>query len=465
MSETSCQSGDTIGFPLKISQSLFSKWPATDNPMAQIQKLVIPTDFTVQWGPSTQSAQISVSQTAISDTSPGFFQIRGISTITDSTSLTYGNATYRCSGVLSIVQNQHPFFCQDKNALYEVILAFQIANKSMNPSSPDIILLTRPIVFTTWNSSPFWPAVDEASLRNTTKSVAFDLSTVYGYNSSVLMPMVSYQSCLPVKLLNYKNKSYFNGSLKIRVNVALQPIYMVASENGLGRCSSIRKYTLITEPRRPIDLFENISVNTLFQFADGYGPDNFPVQTTKENLVINDSGAPLSAFSDILRTIQIVVPEEFLGKSFAEISAASKLSEKNVKKKAFKCYTIDPNKDIVGNQIMIDPTTGEPLKDTLHKEELESAGGYVIDSYSSGLMPGDIETILTTIFIVIGTIGMLVYMAYIARIFFYKEHGFNEAFPHVIMFIFVFIGLLILTMYAGSDSKESNSLENSDTNE
>jgi hypothetical protein len=466
MSDTSCQPGDTHGFPLKISQSLFSKWPATDNPMDQIQKLIIPTDFTVQWGPPTQSAQISVTQTTISDNSPGLFQIRGISTITDSTSLTYGNATYRCSGVLSIVQNQHPFFCQDKNALYEVILSFQIANKSMNPSSPDIILLTRPIVFSTWNSSTFWPAVDEACMRNTTKSVALDMSTMFGYNASVLMPMVSYQSCLPVKLLNYKNMPYFNGSLRIRVNTVLQPIYMVASENGLGRCSSIRRYTLTTEPRRPVDIFENVSANTILQFQDGYGSDSYPIQTTQENLVPNNSGTPLTAFTDILHTIEIVVPEEFLGKSFAEISAASKLTDKTPKKKAFKCYTIDPNKDIIGDQIMIDPTTGDPLKDTLQQEALAAAGGdpiYTIESEPSGLMPRDIERILTVILIVIGIFAILIYLVYIGRIVFYKEHGFNEALPHIIIFVVIFISLFIISIYFGSLDTKDNSTNSNNT--
>jgi hypothetical protein len=462
MSDTTCQPGDTTGFPLQISQSLFTEWPATKNAQSQIQKLVVPTDFTVQWGPSTQTARISVTQTGRSDASPGIFQIRGISTITDSTTLTYGTASYKCSGVLSIVQNQHRNFCQDTNALYEVILAFQIANKSMNPSSPDIILLTRPIIFSTWNSSSFWPAVDEACLRNSPQTIAADLSTMFGYNQNILMPMISYQTCLPVKLLNYKSNPYSYGSIRVRVNVVPQPIYMVASENGLGKCSSIRKYTLITEPRRPVDIFDNSSANTILQFRDGYGSDLYPVQT-KENMIPNE-GATLSAFTDILHKIEILVPEEFLGKSLSDISKATVLPQKKKEKKAFKCYTIDPNKDIVNDQIMIDPTTGECLRDTLKKEALESAGGdpiYMNGQDTSGIMPGDIETIITTICVVIGTILLLVYLGYISHLIIYRGAGFHEALPHIFGFTLAFIALILMGLLLGSEKSKSQKTDSS----
>lgn len=457
MSDTTCNPGDNSGFPLQLSQSLFTEWPSTKDAQAQIQKLVVPTDFTVQWGPSTQSARISVTQTGRSGDSPGLFQIRGLSTITDSTSLTYGTASYKCSGVLSIVQNQHPTFSQDPKALYEVILAFQIANKSTNPSSPDIILITRPIVFTTWNSSPFWPAVDEACLRNSPQTIAADLSTMFGYNETTLMPMISYQTCLPVKLLNYKSKPYSYGSIRMRVNVVPNPIYMVASENGLGKCSSIRNYTLITEPRRPIDVFDNASANTIFQFRDGYGSDLYPVQTTKEHLIPNGGGT-LSAFTDVLHKIEILVPEEFLGKSLSEISKASSIPVKKSKKKAFKCYTIDPLRDIVDDQIMIDPTTGEPLKDTLTNEALESAGGdpiYMNGSDTSGIMPGDIETIVITICVVMGTIILLAYLGYISHLIIYRSAGFHEALPHVFGFIMSLLILILIGSFIDSEKSKS----------
>ena len=375
MSDTQCQPGDTTGFPVKLSQSLYTNWPSTANPQEQIKKLIVPTDFTVQWGPPAQSAQVAVRQTVRRDGIPGVFQISGISTITDSTSLTYGNAVYKCSGVISIVQNQHPNFCQESNALYEAILAFQISNKSTNPSSPDVVLLCRPIIFSTWNSSTFWPAVDTACVEGKPQSVAVDLSTMYGYNSSLLMPMITYQSCIPVKLLNYNRNPYSYGSIRMRVHVVPQPIYMVASENGLGKCSIINKYTLVTSGAGPVSIFSGASGNTLLQFRDGFGKDLYPIQTTSENLVLSASPNAISAFTDILQKFEVHVPESFLGKSLAEISSLNTPPPVQKKKKAYKCYTIDPAKDVVGDQIMIDPTTGQRLEDTMTQEAMDAAGG------------------------------------------------------------------------------------------
>jgi len=382
MSDSTCQAGDTTGFPIKLSQSLHSTWPATSDAQGQLKKLTVPTDFSIQWGPPTQSAQVSVRHTTATSGVPGVFQISGISTITEATSLTYGSATYSCSGILSVVQNQHLAFCSDLNAQYEVILAFQIKNKEQNPSSPDIILVCRPIVFSDKNSSPFWPAVDEAAVRKTPQNVALDMSTMFGFDSSTLMPMITYQTCLPVKVLNYNSQPYFYGSLRVRVNVVQQPIHMVATENGLGKCSSIRKYTLITSGSGPVSIFNGTSPNTILQFRDGYGSDLFPTQTTKENLVPSPATSSISAFDDIMDTLEIQVPESLIGKSLAQLAITTKVEPVKYKKKAFKCYTVDPLKDIKGDQIMIDPTTGERLKDILEKDTVNADGSIITGKVS-----------------------------------------------------------------------------------
>jgi hypothetical protein len=382
MSHSKCQEGDTTGFPIKLSQSLHSTWPATSDAQGQLKKLTVPTDFSIQWGPPTQGAQVSVRHTTATNGVPGVFQISGISTITDSTTLTYGSARYSCSGILSIVQNQHPAFCSDLNAQYEVILAFQIKNKEQNPSSPDIILVCRPIVFSDKNTSSFWPAVDEAAVRKTPQNVAVDMSTMFGFDSSTLMPMITYQTCLPVKILNYNSQPYFYGSLRIRVNVVQQPIHMVATENGLGKCSSIRKYTLVTSGSGPVSIFNGTSSNTILQFRDGYGSDLFPNQIKKENLVPSPATSSICAFDDIMDTLEIQVPESLIGKSLAQLADTTKVEPVKGKKKAFKCYSVDPLKDIKGDQIMIDPTTGERLKDILEKDTVNVDGSIITGKIS-----------------------------------------------------------------------------------
>jgi len=391
MSDMQCQSGDTTGFPLLLSQSIFSDWPATKNSQDQIKKAIVPTDFTVSWGPPTQSARISVIHAAAENGLPGKFQIRGMDTITDNTTLTYGNANYKCSSVLSIVQNQHKNLNQGSDALYELILSFQIANKSDNPSSPDIILLTRPIVFSqTNNSSTFLSAVDTAAAAQSgTTTTSLDMSTLFGYNSSNLMPMISYQTCLPVKLTNTNASPYttMTRSIRMRVNVVIQPLYVIPSENGLGLCSTVNKYTLVTEPRKLVDVFlynynnpvfGGVNANVYIQFKDGFGSDGFPTplqsSNKKDYLVLLGQGARISVLTELLNKIVVLIPESFLGKSLGEIANSSKLPPVNPKKKRFKCYTIDPLKDVVGDQIMIDPTTGQSLVDTMKQNTLDANG-------------------------------------------------------------------------------------------
>jgi hypothetical protein len=389
-----CQSGDTTGFPLLLSQSIFSDWPATKNSQDQMKKAIVPTDFTVSWGLPTQSAKISVTQTLAANGLPSKFQIRGLDTITDNTTLTYGNANYVCSSVLSIVQNQHKNLNQGSDALYELILAFQIANKSENPSSPDIILLTRPIVFSqTNNSSTFLSAVDTAAAaKSGTATTSLNMSTLFGYNSSTLMPMVSYQTCLPVKLTNTSVSPYntITGSIRMRVNVVMNPLYVVPSENGLGLCSTVNKYTLVTEPRKLVDVFlynynnpvfGGVNANVFIQFKDGFGQDGFPTplqpSNKKDYLVLLGQTSRISVLTELLNKIVVLIPDTLLGKSLAEIANSKTPPPVNPKKKRFKCYTIDPLKDVVGDQITIDPTTGESLVDTMKNNTTDANGGAV----------------------------------------------------------------------------------------
>lgn len=408
MSHGNCQSGDTTGFPLLLAQSIFSEWPATKNSQGQIQKVIAPTDFTVNWGQPTQSARISVSHSVAANGLPGKFQISGMNTITENTTLTYGNASYICSNVLSIVQNQHKNLNQNSEALYEIILAFQIANKSENPSSPDIILITRPIVFSqTYNSSQFLSAVDTAAAAQSgSTTTPVNMSTIFGYNTSTLMPMVSYQTCLPVKLTNTNVSPYTTmiGSIRMRVNVVIQPLYVVPSDNGLGLCSSINKYTLVTEPKKLVDIFlynyknpvfGGVNANVFIQFKDGLGSDGFPAalqQSNKSNyLVLIGQPSRISVLTELLNKIEVLIPETFLGKSLAEIANSTTPPPVVPKNKRFKCYTIDPNKDIVGDQIMVDPTTGQSLLDTMNKN-LTDANGEAIQQTTYYTLYGDAIT-------------------------------------------------------------------------
>jgi hypothetical protein len=549
MSDTQCKSGDTTGFPVTLAQSLYNNWPATANAQQQIQKLIVPTDFSFQWqNNGVQTCNISVKNTLTSAAGPGVFQISGFDP--NGSTITYGPAIYQCSGVISIVQNQHSNFTQGGGAQYEMILAFQIKNKNINPSSPDIILLCRPLVFkTSGQNTAFWTAVDAATTYSALQNnIGIDLSSFFGYNSSLPMPMITYQTCLPVKLFNNGTFSY--GSLKLRVNVVPQPIYVVASDTGLGKCSSINKYTLITSNNGPLDIFGRGNV---LQFRDGIGSDLYPSDITKINLVPNAAPAAISALADVLNKFKILVPEAFLGKSLSDIANSNPPPPVKPKKKAFKCYTIDPTKDIVGDQIMVDPTTGQSLKDTMRdttdmsdspiapdtkyytlygdditgivtvKYTFPIVGGgipglnafigqdgplvrYVVapldnvsqinesgnfpgsisgltswddmlklmretkeaddikrdtgtvhineitisgtaNAASSGIMPGDIEHVLTAIAVAIGTLTLLAYLGFIIHSILYRDNGFHDSLPHILGFIVCFIALVLFSVY------------------
>ena len=448
MSDSQCRSGDTTGFPVTLAQSLYTNWPATANAQGQLQKLVVPTDFSLQWqNNGSQACNISVRHTLNSATGPGVFQVSGFNP--DGYTIAYGPAIYQCSGVISIVQNQHPNFVQGGNAQYEMILAFQIRNKNINPSSPDIILLCRPLSFqTSGQNTAFWNAVNSATTYGAPQNnIDVDMSSFFGYNSTLPMPMITYQTCIPTKLFN--NGQYSYGSLKIRVNVVPQPLYVVATETGLGKCSLINKYTLITNNNGPIDIFGR---GNILQFRDGYGTDLYPSDITKMNLVPNAPPNAISAFADVLQKFQILVPEAFLGRSLSDIANAQTAPPVKPRKKAFKCYTIDPTRDIVDDQIMVDPTTGQSLQDTQKQGALDAAGGDTLlieggSGGSSGILPGDIEHVLTAIAVAIGTITLLAYLGFIVHMILYRNNGFHDSLPHILGFIVSFIALILFSVY------------------
>jgi hypothetical protein len=237
--------------------------------------------------------------------------------------------------------------------------------------------------------------------------------------------------------------------LKLRVNVVPQPIYVVASDTGLGKCSSINKYTLITSNNGPIDVFGRGNV---LQFRDGFGSDLYPSDISKTNLVPSASPGAISALADVLNKFKILVPEAFLGRSLSDISNAEPPPPVSPRKKAFKCYTIDPTKDIVGDQIMVDPTTGQSLQDTQRQDALDAAGGDTSlvsgSGGSSGIMPGDIEKVLTIIAISLGTLTLLAYLGFIVHMVLYRENGFHNSLPHILGFIACFIGLIVFSIFS-----------------
>ena len=469
MALQACQTGTTTGFPIVLSQNLYKDWPATKDSQGQLKSIVAPTDFTIQWGPPAAVANISVLQNT------DVFQISGFNTISDATTLTYGLARYKCSEILSVVQNQHTSLIPLTDTVqYEAILAFYIENKSTNPSSPDVILMCRPLVFGNTQTTPFWAAVNSAVKAGKSQPLAnFDMSTLYGYNKDVLIPMITYQTCLPIKLINYvtsgsqtghrtRVNQNVTGNINVRVHVSTQPIFIIADPGGTQLCSTVSKYKLALQPARPANLFNTLgtsSASTVFQFKDGLGNGGFP-SGTLENLVPLKSNSAISSFNQgnnsVLNTFVYLVPKEFLGKSLAEIAEANSHTPKPNKKKSFKCYKLDPETDIKGDQILIDPTTGQSPNDTMKQKAYDDSGGSPADFNlalsgpdTSGVMPGDVQHIVFIVLTAFGTIFLLAYLIYIVHTLVYRKNGFHESIYHIVIFVALLIGLVLFGVYFG----------------
>ena len=458
MSTRQCDAGTTTGFPINVSSSISA---LLSNSNDRLQNLIVPTEFTVDWGTSpTMNANITVTQTAANGNNPAVCRISGLDSITTSAGITYGNARYSCSNVLSIVKNQHANLNLNigTQAQYEVILAFQIINKSDNPSSPDIILLTRPIVLTEPNNSAsaktpvFWTSINtlmsqlSSTISSKTSKISLDMTQMFGYNSKTLMPMLSYQTCLPVKIVNSSSSPpSFTGSLTMRVNVVLNPIYIApTSTEGLEKCLAVTKYKLVTRGGGPLDLF-NTGPNAYIQFKDGFGSDGYP-NLAAENLVQFQSSTPIPSVEQLMQKIEIAVPDSLLGKSLADVSAASTLpATPQSANTRFKCYSIDPTSDIVDGQIMIDPTTGKTLEKTLQQQSSAASGNLNISAPPSGILPGDIEEGLVITVIVIFSIFLCGYASFIVYNFIYEGMSTNSLFYHLLIWILI---ILTLSLFA-----------------
>jgi hypothetical protein len=447
----------TTGFPITLSQNLFNEWPGGYNPADPkvTNQLVVPTDFSVSWSTSTASKSISVN-TALSQ-----FQIDVGSSATETT-LTYGDATYVCQPILTIVKIQHANLIPNSPATQELIMTFRITSaqtKQSNPSSPDIILLCRPVILSssTTIGSDFWKAVNTAALNSNTISTNYNPADNFTYDGTTLMPMITYETCIPTRLIGGPNPTK-DGATRVRVHVVTQALSIPSTESGSGKCSAVQKFTM------PVNGLVNIfgqSGYTNVQFTNGVTADGanntYPIPTTpiSDALTVNLTSAnqigswQITSGGSVLQSFEYLVPEVFLGKSLSEISGMTRVPAASSTKKAFKCFTIDPTKDVVGDNILIDPTTGESLEQTMNKQALEAAGGDPALAAAlageavpnSGILPGDIEEFILILFSTIGGMALLAHLTYVIRLFMIKNY--HDAQYQLLYFI------LLLAFVAG----------------
>ena len=444
MSLQAC-SGTNIGFPMRLNQNIFDKW--TGSADANIDKLIAPMDFSVAWAPSSnQSQPVKVT---VSDS----FDI-DIQNIANNTTLTLGEGVvYNCVSNLSLVQIQHGALSQNKAATQELIMSFTINNKGANPSSPHVILLCRPVaLYDAGNESDtFWSKVnDSAKTGNAVANAmkASDIQSIYAYNSNTMMPMITYDTCIATQLKG-SGVSPLTGSLYVRVHVVPNTLYIPSVTNGTGKCTNINKYIFTN---RITNIFNQPGYN-IVQFNTGL--NTFPTNSN-DNLKALTPSSQITTWADIEQKFEYLVPEDFLGKSAADIAKLDSLPKPAKSKKQYKCYTINPEKDIKNGQILVDPTTGESLDDAQKRALLDSTGGDASlalalaggQVQNSGIQPGDIESIAMIVISTVGGILLLIYLYHIFNLFITSDPG---KWTHLLAFIGLFLILFSLAAYLSKD--------------
>ena len=444
MSLQSCKPGAITGFPLNPTTNIFVSTATSD---ADFKQITVPNDITVHWAPDTNvtiRTQVSSSLT-----------ITGLNAITDNTTLTLGGVSYNASSVISIIKKKHAGFLSqnDQNIISaECVQEFIIKDKALHPGSPDIVLIIRPLALLTTSDSSMTTnsllnAVNASMISGTSQTINnFNLSSLYAYPSGELLPSINYQTCLPLNILEYYGTGTATqiGSIVVRVNFIISPIYIkVTAGTGLGLSSNIpSSYSLVSSLLQTY--FTDAKPSAKLQFINGTSS-----QGTTSNLVFPSSSVTSSI--PIFNLIELAVPESLMGQSLSSLYNKNPpaLPISTSKQKQYKCYKIDPTKDIKDGQILVDPTTGESLSQAVadhtvgeNPDLLAALNG----TDASGILPGDIEFALSILVTIVGTIVLLAYGGYIVHMFFYDKN-INGGLGHSVMFGIILFSLIVFSVF------------------
>ena len=305
-------------------------------------------------------------------------------------------------------------------------------------------------------TSPFWQAVnisastidtDNKTNEGTPQTTSVNLSEIYTYGdeNQTLQPMMTYETCIPTKFLGTISNKL--GSVLIRVNVVTNPLIIYSPTNtGTGKCNNINNYIF---PSAITRIIPN-SLGNKLQFASNYAEKGWEFSTGNDNNLQPTPGPPpITTWVDVQKKIEYLIPESLLGKSLADIANTTVVPKtKNNMGRNFKCYTIDPNKDIINNQINIDPITGEDLSETLRRQNEEAAGGDPAlaaalagnAAAQSGIMAGDIELV---IFYILSFIGLILWIGYFFHLANKLGDEKGDFFTH--LFYFIVITAILIT--------------------
>jgi hypothetical protein len=417
-------------------------------------------DFDVTWS-SKKTSKIK----AVSDLTK--FQITDLNTYTDSTSITYGIGsdlvTYTALPILSITSIQHAQFANiGSSPTHEIILAFTIRSldKSKSPMAPDIILLCRPaILVESQTVDPFWKAVNDATKDTASASgteTSIDLASIYTYDGKTLQSMFTYESCIPAQFKPNSSNSLQPGSILVRTHIVPTPLSITLGASAKGKCQALNtKYSIPLQIKTLIS-YDQSTEYVVYNFGTDRGGTDAFVYPPDANVFIPMPAPRISDWdSEVSKKVTYLVPEAFLGKSLAEIAKATIVPKRASINKQYKCYTIDPTKDIVDDQIMIDPTTGEDIRSIMEKDANETSGG---DPALSAALSGskskseissqDIEQTMLYIVGFVGGIFIVAYFSYVIRNF---MDDLPDKYYHFVTFTGIIIVYFIIMILMGRD--------------
>jgi hypothetical protein len=228
-----------------------------------------------------------------------------------------------------------------------------------------------------------------------------------------------------------------NLNISVAVNIIGQPIYLNVPSQVSNACAAITKYTLATSTIFPN--FVNVNSGQYFQFAN----NGYSNPATRQNNYIMGTPRSISA-SEISRYIQLQVPEGMLGQSLEDINSYTANTLPKSVKKQYKCYTINPHTDIDGDKILIDPTNGKPLRDSVIDSNTSKSLG--IEAPPSGLSPGEIQDIVVGILIFIFATVMIRYAIFIWSNILLDGVDYKYKIGHIVGFILIISGLTSLSL-------------------
>lgn len=409
-----CSTGTVNGFPLTIKQNLFQPWATcpekdTKTPNEIMRSLTVTTDLTSGLAPTNLKGSDLRTTVQVG----AFTRIVLPGSISGSNStLTYTGIQYRASPYISINKIQHGNLLKydPTSATVELIWAFQKEDQKKATEDPQVILICRPAKFDTTGRSrdAFWDAVN-ASLADSNKGKPVQDSYTIQNIFPLRQKSVMYQMCITSKVSNtYATQSDIS-PFKIRVYVINDILSIPQANNATSvnaTCPALVDYSLITfdGSNGPAAIVNTTITGGIFQFISGSSSSN-----SANFKIPRINGTFITDWATVKSHIEIQVPDEEYRFNTGTDGSLPGVTPR----KQFKCYTIDPQKDIVGDQITIDPKTGQPLEEYMRDENYGTEGSIG----APGILPGDIEFYLQYALGIIGAIVLLAYLFYWLRMF------------------------------------------------